>query len=81
MVKKKDEALHSRRKIKVEVRRRKPEFLRIFREFAWNYDEAGFKAYISDHLGIGPEDAEYPRAMSGFWNLVRALENERRRWP
>ena len=65
-------------RVKIEVHRRKREMLRMFREFAWNADEEGFKSYLSDGCGIGPDDPEYPVAMREFWNLVRALENERR---
>ena len=75
---KKDEEL-ARGRVQVEVHRRKREFLRMFRELAWNADEAGFKTYLTDHCGIKPGDAEYPSAMREFWNLVRALQNERRR--
>ena len=72
-------SLEQRRKIRVEVHRRKAEFLRMFRELAWNADEAGFKSYLSDECGIKPGDPEYRGAVREFWNLVRALENERRR--
>ena len=68
-----------RRTIEVEVHRRKPEFLWMFRKFARDRDDAGFKAYLSDHLDIQPDDPEYSAAMREFWNLVRALENEPRR--
>ena len=71
--------LKRRSKIEVEVHRRRAEFLRMFRELAWNADEAGFKSYLIDDCGIGPGDPEYPGAMREFWNLVRAIENERRR--
>ncbi len=64
---------------KVEVHRRKREFLHAFREFARNHDEVGFKSYLIEDCGIRPGDAEYPAAMREFWNLVRAIENERRR--
>jgi hypothetical protein len=65
--------------ITVEVHRRKQEFLKMFRELAWNADEVGFKTYLSDYCGIKPTDPEWPGALREFWNLVRALENERRR--
>ena len=68
-----------RRRIETEVHRRKPEFLWMFRKFARDRDEAGFKAYLSDHLDIQPDDPEYSAVMREFWNLVRALENEPRR--
>ena len=55
-----------RRTIEVEVHRRRPEFLWMFRKFARDRDEAGFKAYLSDHLDIQPDDPEYSAAMREF---------------
>jgi hypothetical protein len=68
-----------RREIKVEVHRRKGEFLRMFRKLARDADEAGFRSYLSDECGIEPGNPQYPAAIREFWNLVRALEHERRR--
>lgn len=79
MVEKQVDPLVRTGRIKRDVRRRKREFLRMFRELAWNADEAGFKCYLNDECGIGPRNPEYPGAMREFWNLVRAIENERRR--
>ena len=67
------------RRVEIEVHRRKPEFLLMFRQFARIADEAGFKRYLTDDCGIEPGEPEYPLAVNEFWNLVRALENERRR--
>jgi len=64
---------------KIEVHRRKRELLSKFREFAAERDEDGFRDYITDECGIKPGDSRYPHAMREFWNLVRAVENERRR--
>jgi hypothetical protein len=72
-------AVTGKNRIRIEVRRRKREFLEMFREFARNADEAGFKTYLIEDCGKEPGDAEYPAAMREFWNLVRAIENERRR--
>lgn len=72
-------SLRHRNKIEVEVHRRRAEFLRMFRGFAWNADESGFKSYLIEDCGIEPGAPEYPDAMREFWNLVRAIENERRR--
>ncbi len=66
-------------RVRIEVHRRRREILQKFREFAGNADEAGFKSYLSDGCGIEPGDPEYPVAMREFWNLVQALESERRR--
>ena len=65
--------------IKIEVHRRKRELLRKFREFAKERDEDGFRSYIIAECGIRPGDPQYPHAMREFWNLVHAVENERRR--
>lgn len=66
-------------KTKIEVHRRKSEFIEAFREFARNRDEEGFKFYLTNDCGMQRGDPAYPLAMREFWNLVRAIENERRR--
>ncbi len=66
-------------RVRIELHRRRREILQKFREFAWDADEAGFRSYLSDGCGIEPGDPEYPEALREFWNLVRALESERRR--
>ena len=61
------------------LHRKKAELLWTFRYYARNRDEAGFKEYLSEKLGIGRGDERYAAALSAFWNLVRAIESERRR--
>ena len=61
------------------LHRKKAELLWTFRYYARNRDEDGFKEYLNEKLGIGPEDEHYSAALSAFWNLVRSIENEPRR--
>ena len=61
------------------LHRKKAELLWTFRYYARLRDEDGFKDYLSEKLGIRPEDERYAAALSAFWNLVRAIENEPRR--
>lgn len=61
------------------LHRRKQELLRAFRDFAWNADEEGFKAFMSEHLDVRPGHHRYAMAMREFWNAVRCYENRRQR--
>ena len=44
--------------------------------YARNRDEEGFKEFLTEKLGMGPDDERYAAATSAFWNLVRSLERE-----
>jgi hypothetical protein len=48
----------------------------IFRRYARDRDEQGFKQFLTETLGMQPEDESYAAAMSAFWNLVRSFERE-----
>lgn len=61
------------------LHRKKAELLWTFRYYARHRDEDGFKGYLSEKLGLQPDDDRYAAALSAFWNLVRAIENEPRR--
>ena len=61
------------------LHRKKAELLWTFRYYTRNRDEDGFKEFLTEKLGIQPDDERYPAALSAFWNLVRAIESERRR--
>jgi len=60
------------------IHRKRTELLAIFRYFAGRRDEEGFKEFLSDELNMQERDEGYAAALSAFWNLVRAIENERR---
>ncbi len=50
----------------------------MLRHFALERDEEGFKEFLTEKLGISPDDENYAAALSAFWNLVRSIENESR---
>ena len=58
------------------VHRKKPELLWIFRRYARDLDEEGFKQFLTEKLGMQLEEENYAAAMSAFWNLVRSFERE-----
>lgn len=58
------------------VHRKKPELIWIFRRFARDRDEEGFKQFLTEKLGMDSDEERYAVAMSAFWNLVRSFEHE-----
>ncbi len=58
------------------VHRKKSELIWIFRRYARDRDEEGFKQFLVEKLGMQPEGENHAAAMSAFWNLVRSFERE-----
>lgn len=57
------------------VHRKKDELIGLFKYYARNRDEEGFKRFLAERK-IEPHDERYAPSMSAFWNLVRSIENE-----
>ncbi len=63
-------------KVEIAVHRKKHEILWMFRKFARERDEQGFRDYLVNDCGIERNDERFSAALREFWNLVRAYERK-----